>query len=398
MKSVLIFPALLATTFGAAISVAEADDLVADFTSEPFTIDDLTVEPYINAISAAIEGEDPEAFLNETAPDFDIEKDGAAAWAKIQAEMYGDVPKSGATADVEDTLLKWSGFHLTKDEKHAPPKGNNIWWPSRPGGPNDFHHGITADGLCLYLWGAAWKVHELRRPVQQFEPENVPWLIQNKGPYIYVLDGLREIEWVFWKVERSLQYASAFTEEEEYKIVRCYYQFSGFERQLTTLPGNPIPVIPRPASATVASPTPTQQSSDGKLAIEDHELQLSRTNTAWNPEETFKMLPYPVHDLSTRQLHRIPLIRRFGFKSLLRLIASKAPASRFQNYANSRITRVLSNLERSVLGASHGLFVRFQNPRAKSFIQFDVGGNQGLISAFAQATRAYRDNPESALP
>ncbi|TDZ17932.1 hypothetical protein Cob_v009224 [Colletotrichum orbiculare MAFF 240422] len=340
MKSTALLNALFASAALAAILPRDDDAPAVDIETEPYT----------NSVPLPVVGEDPLDFLNSDEGATSLEStstaaavlSGEEAWNQVIAEIAAEAT-AGQTAKRQE--------------------GKPSWWPTFGGGGggrgNDFHHGITADAVCTYFRGAAWKARDLRRPVQQWEYENVPWLIQNQGPYIYVLDGLREIEWVFWRVERSLQYVSVFTEEEEWQIARCYYEFSGYERQLTTLPPG-VPIVVRPASET-SDLEERQVSGPGLIAPQ--------------PPAVF-----------------VPWIRRFGIKSLLRLIQGKANVSRFQTYANHRIVNVLENLRRSVLGASEGLQRKFQTPRVVEFLRYDLQPLQGISSAFNEVIIAYELN------
>uniref|UniRef100_L2FAI8 Uncharacterized protein n=1 Tax=Colletotrichum fructicola (strain Nara gc5) TaxID=1213859 RepID=L2FAI8_COLFN len=202
----------------------------------------------------------------------DLDTEGAAAWASVHADLRAALIANthvtnftAADADPHPVTLKWAGAHVENTNKNktaeleqgrkvalgigalilfffnpilgvpATVLANKGTQPTggRPKIP-DFHVGLNADGVCRYFQGAAWKAQELRRPVEQFSPEYVPWLVENKGPYIYVLDGLREIEWSFWTLGRALEDTSSFTEEEQFKIARCVTLFAGSNLQLTT--------------------------------------------------------------------------------------------------------------------------------------------------------------------
>ncbi|KAF3810580.1 hypothetical protein GCG54_00013821 [Colletotrichum gloeosporioides] len=266
MKPSFILP--VAALAGSALSAAvpQSQDLVPvlvpEFSDAAFTPADredayADAEDADKAYSAPgtyLDGEDA-AYLASV----DLDTEGAAAWASVHADLraaliaHTDVTNfTAADADPYPVTLKWAGAHVENMNKNetaereenrklgrgiaalilyifkpffgglATAQAKNGTQPTggRPKIP-DFHVGLDADGVCRYFQGAAWKAQELRRPMEQFSPEYVPWLVENKGPYIYVLDGLREIEWSFWTLGRALEYTSSFTEEEQFKIARC---------------------------------------------------------------------------------------------------------------------------------------------------------------------------------
>lgn len=192
MKQSFVLSGLLATGALSAVVSRPADDLIPEFTDAPFTLAQLSVEAHpVTAPGPPAGATDPELFLNSTdASDaFSINTDGEAAWLKVQNEIGAELgegevnPKLGKW--VKDTIAQFladNAFPSPSSSACGSGVARPAWWP-RKDGPNDFHRGITADGVCEYLRGAAWKVSELRRPVEQFEHENVPWLIWNKGPY-----------------------------------------------------------------------------------------------------------------------------------------------------------------------------------------------------------------------
>ncbi|KAH6665347.1 hypothetical protein F5X68DRAFT_217549 [Plectosphaerella plurivora] len=90
----------------------------------------------------------------------------------------------------------------------------------------DYHEGLASENVCTYFRGIAYKAKSLHRPVEQFQYENVPWLVHARGPWHHVLEGLRQIEWVLAKVGRGLHETSGFTAKEEREQVGCYYAVS----------------------------------------------------------------------------------------------------------------------------------------------------------------------------
>lgn len=157
MKSTAsLLPAILATAANA-LAVPQAPAPAELLSADAFTLDDVVVDPYTNYVPTdeGIRGQDPEAFLNEDLPALDLEA-GAAAWAAIVAE-----------------------FTNTTNVGPFPGSGDDFQMQVA-----DYHFGITAQAICGYFRGVAYKTRELRRPTEQWQAENVPWLIYNKGPYI----------------------------------------------------------------------------------------------------------------------------------------------------------------------------------------------------------------------
>ncbi|EFQ31834.1 uncharacterized protein GLRG_06978 [Colletotrichum graminicola M1.001] len=212
--------------------------------------------------------------------------------------------------------------------------------------PADYHRGLTKDQLCSAFGGLTWKASELMTPVYQWQPEYVPWLVDNKGPYVYVLDGLRHMEWILWKINRGLQYTTLFTPEEEQAIVRCWYQFSGIEWQRI-----------RPVNYT-NEPSPSRKP-----------VQLSQPSVNKEP------LPGPFHPKPWST-------PRPSLKKLLRVITVKAPVSRYQSYATRRIHKVLVSLEISLMET-------MQDPRMRDYIVYDTQKGQGIEQALRLAKEAY---------
>ncbi|KAJ0269743.1 hypothetical protein COL940_012201 [Colletotrichum noveboracense] len=376
MKPSFILPvaALAGSALSAAVPQSQAlvPVLVPEFSDAAFTPEDredayTDAEDADEAYSASgtyLDGEEA-AYLASV----DLDTDGAAAWASVHADLRAALIANthvtnftAADADPYPVTLKWAGAHVENQNKNktaelekgrktahgigaliflfkpffeglAAALAKNGTQPTggRPKIP-DFHVGLDADGVCRYFQGAAWKTQELRRPVEQFSPEYVPWLVENKGPYIYVLDGLREIEWSFWTLGRALEYTSSFAEEEQFKIARCATLFAGSDLQLTTVPRlpptGPGPVVPpRPlpttSTNTTVRPAPVPQTTS---------LSRFPTPTILPRDNEAEAVNVPRHT------------RLFGFRSLLRLLEEKAPISKYQTYANVRIIRVLENL------------------------------------------------------
>ncbi|GKT41526.1 uncharacterized protein ColSpa_01707 [Colletotrichum spaethianum] len=398
MKSATLMPALLAIVQAALIPNDPKIIIVPDSVLDA-TID----EPLKNFVPGPVAGTDPsslplpslnEGFESLSSPE-ETSLSGAQAWAAIELEATAALESSPEDAErfVEarardlSEVAKGPGGKKGKKgsgKKGDGKKGNTTSKPAPP----DFHRGVTREQLCTYFRGIAWKTGDLQRPVYQWQYEYVPWLIQNKGPYIklpsatyyganpviqYVLDGLRHIEWILWKIERSLQYTTNFTPEEERAIIRCYYQYSGYERQVTRLPtGAPAPVSPTTAAAIPAS------TGNAELA----EAAMKPPGKGKGPG-TGKS---PVTTLpgSDRWARPFP-----SLKKLLRLITAKAPVSKYQSYANHRIHNVLQNLDRSAIGAAQGLINKFQSTAAKDYLVYDIEEGQGLKKALSEAINAY---------
>ncbi|WYZ43927.1 hypothetical protein EsH8_VII_000363 [Colletotrichum jinshuiense] len=364
MKSTILLPAFLATAIAATIPEAAQAIVVPDT-----TLDAAIAEPLVNYVESNVAGSDPADFLSfeDDSATQNLQSDedaGELAWAAIHIEALEGLET------VEEM----------RDERPAPPVvrvPKDQGRPARPG-KNDFHLGITKDQLCTYFHGIAWKTEDLKRPVYQWTYEYVPWLIQNKGPYIYVLDGLREIEWALWKIERALQYTSPFTENEERAIVRCYYAFSGYERQITVRPGTrpaplaqPLLLSAPPASLPTFQPATPAAAPKATIAPRDMDRPF--------PKPFPRPLPFP-----------FPWRRdNTSVKKLLRLITAKAPVSKYQSYANHRIHNVLLNLDRSTLGAVNGLINKFQTNEAKEYLVYDIKQGQGINKALDDAIKAY---------
>ncbi|KAF4826933.1 hypothetical protein CGCTS75_v008712 [Colletotrichum tropicale] len=379
MKPSFILP--VAALAGSALSAAVPQSqglvpvLVPDFSDAAFTPADRE-DAYADAEDADKAYSAPGTYLDGEEAAYlasvDLDTEGAAAWASVHADLRAALIANShvtnftaADAEPYPVTLKWAGAHVENTNKNktaeleqgrkvalgigalilflfnpilgtlglglALAKNGTQPTGGRPKIP-DFHVGLNADGVCRYFQGAAWKAQELRRPVEQFSPEYVPWLVENKGPYIYVLDGLREIEWTFWTLSRALEYASSFTEDEQFKIARCATLFAGSNLQLTTVPRlpptGPGPVVPpRPlptaSTNTTVRPAPVPQT------------------TSLSPSPTPTILP---RDNEAKAVNVPRYTHLFGFGSLLRLLEEKAPISKYQTYANVRIVRVLENL------------------------------------------------------
>ncbi|KAF4914207.1 hypothetical protein CGCVW01_v010679 [Colletotrichum viniferum] len=401
MKPSFILP--VAALAGSALSAAVPQSqglvpvLVPEFSDAAFTPADRE-DAYAGAEDADKAYSAPGTYLDGEEAAYlasvDLDTEGAAAWASVHADLRAALIANthvtnftAADADPYPVTLKWAGAHvenmnknktaeLEKGRKTALGIGALILFLFKPffeglaaalakngtqptGGRSkipDFHVGLNADGVCRYFEGAAWKVQELRRPVEQFSPEYVPWLVENKGPYIYVLDGLREIEWSFWTLSRALEYTSSFTEEEQFEIARCATLFSGSNLQLTTVPRlpptGPGPVVPpRPlpttSTSTTVRPAPVPQT------------------TSLSPFPTPTILP---RDNEAKAVNVPRYTHLFGFRSLLRLLEEKAPISKYQTYANIRIVRVLENLESSLMNVRGSVDRKLASPAVKVYL------------------------------
>ncbi|KAK1979226.1 hypothetical protein LZ30DRAFT_783579 [Colletotrichum cereale] len=408
MKSSTLMPALLALARAAAIPEAAQPVVVPDA-----VLDDAIKDPLINYVGGPVYGmpfdpDDPEPmsanpfkpYLEGAAADGgdaavpeENENDpsiGAQAWAALELEVLTvpDADDDGSNRppgrgrrrrgpgeknddDEEEGLLERFDAMRARDlgEIAKGPTGGAV--DARPSTP-DFHQGLTKNKLCAAFLGLAWKTGELQRPVYQWQQEYVPWLVDNKGPYIYVLDGLRSIERVLWNIERALQYTTIFTPEEEHDIMGCYYHFSGLEWQFTRPP--PIRTVDNGTSPAADAP-------------EDPEAVGKRPFDIPRPKGPHPIKgPQPGGDSGPGPwFHRFP-----SLKKLLRLITSKAPVSEFAPYANRRIHKVLVNLDRSVMGVTKSLMDTFQTQKAKDNILYDIGKGQGINRNLLQAIEAYK--------
>ncbi|KAJ0142374.1 hypothetical protein CTA2_1414, partial [Colletotrichum tanaceti] len=237
MRSATLVPALLAIAQAATVPQAAAAAAAVVVTVSDETLDQAIAEPLINNVDGPVQGSDPSSFISSVIWErkwntqySTVAYNDAESWAAIELEAAAALEGSDAEDAEAERFVEARARDLAEVAKG--PGRVNVTKPIAP----DFHQGITKDQLCAYFRGIAWKTGELQRPVYQWQYEYVPWLVQNKGPYIYVLDGLRYIEWTLAKIERALQYTTNFTPWEERDIIRCYYQFSGFERQVTRTP------------------------------------------------------------------------------------------------------------------------------------------------------------------
>ncbi|TQN69178.1 hypothetical protein CSHISOI_06294 [Colletotrichum shisoi] len=419
MRSATLVPALLAIAQAATVPQAAAAQAAAAavVTVSDETLDQAIAEPLVNNVDGPVQGRDPSSFISSgiwerkwnTQYSTVAYNDGpvqgrdpssfissgiwerkwntqystvayndAESWAAIELEaaaaLEGSDPED-ADADAE-RLVEARARDLAEIAKG--PGRVNVTRPIAP----DFHRGITKDQLCAYFHGIAWKTGELQRPVYQWQYEYVPWLVQNKGPYIYVLDGLRYIEWTLAKIERALQYTTNFTPWEERDIIRCYYQFSGFERQITRTPRVVVPAsAPAPAPASLVMPREEAVPTATPMNFEAPETEVTPPGRGKGPSK------------GPAKSHRGPFGPWFlphpSLKKLLRIITAKAPVSRYQSYANSRIHNVLQNLDRSASGAVAGLLRKLQTPEAKGSLIYDTVEGQGLRKALAEAVRAF---------
>ncbi|KAK1840807.1 hypothetical protein CCHR01_16570 [Colletotrichum chrysophilum] len=417
MKPSFILP--VAALAGSALSAAVPQSqglvpvLVPEFSDAAFTpADREDADKAYSAPGTYLDGEEA-AYLASV----DLDTEGAAAWASVHAELRAALIANinvtnftAADADPHPVTLKWAGAHVENTNKNktaeleqgrkvalgigalilfffnpvlgvlAAVLADNGTQPTggRPKIP-DFHVGLNADGVCRYFQGAAWKAQELRRPVEQFSPEYVPWLVENKGPYIYVLDGLREIEWTFWTLGRALEYTSSFTEEEQFKIARCVTLFTGSNLQLTTVPqlpptGRPGPVVPpRPlpttSTDTTVRPAPVPQT------------------TSLSPFPTPTILP---RDNEAKAVNVPRYTHLFGFRSLLRLLEEKAPISKYQTYANVRIVRVLENLGFSLGSVRDSVDRKLTSPAVEVYLL--RSDYHGMYEQFGHTIWAFERN------
>ncbi|GKT92181.1 hypothetical protein Ct61P_10031 [Colletotrichum tofieldiae] len=346
MKSTTLMAALLAVAQAA--TIPEASKVV---TIPDSVLDAAISEPLVNYVPGPIAGTNPSSLLTSSedpesqslsSPE-EISLSGAQAWAAIELEAAAAL---GSSPEDAERLSETRARDISEIAK-GPGGGFNRDRTSRPAPPN-FHRGVTKEQLCIYFRGIAWKTGDLQRPVYQWQYEYVPWLIHNKGPYIYVLDGLRHIEWILWKIERSLQYTTIFTPRRSAPLSAA---------------------ITSPTTTAAATPTSTGSVEMAKAAEKPPGTGKSPVTTLPGSDRWFR--PFP------------------SLKKLLRIITAKAPVSRYQSYANHRIHNVLQNLDRSAIGAAKALIDKFQSNPAKDFLIYDVKEGQGLKKALSDAINAY---------
>ncbi|GJC84331.1 hypothetical protein ColLi_07169 [Colletotrichum liriopes] len=311
-----------------AATIPEASKVV---TIPDSVLDAAINEPLVNYVPGPIAGTNPSSLLPSSedpesqslsSPE-EISLSGAQAWAAIELEAAAAL---GSSPEDAERLSETRARDISEIAK-GPGGGFNRDRTSRPAPPN-FHRGVTKEQLCTYFRGIAWKTGDLQRPVYQWQYEYVPWLIHNKGPYI----------------------------------------FSGYERQVTRLPtGAPAPVSPTTTAA--ANPTSTGSVEMAKAAEKPPGTGKSPVTTLPGSDRWFR--PFP------------------SLKKLLRIITAKAPVSRYQSYANHRIHNVLQNLDRSAIGAAKALIDKFQSNPAKNFLIYDVKEGQGLKKTLSDAINAY---------
>ncbi|KAK1964803.1 hypothetical protein LY78DRAFT_611573 [Colletotrichum sublineola] len=366
-------PALLALARAAAIPEAAKAGVVSDA-----VLDTVTKEPVTNYLTNPPQAPPPAHGIpydpwdptplsanpfkwyreSATVDDNESEKDdgqeaafGALAWAALELEAI--------VATEGHPLSRPKHDDGGNDERFTEMRARDLEVIARgPTGravnattPPDFHRGMTKDEMCSRFRGLMWKTGELMRPVQQWQQEYVPWLIDNKGPYIYVLDGLRHIEWVLLTIQRSMQYTTNWTPLEEHDILMCYFQFSGIEWR------NLVPLNWKTGGAAWKPPFDRDQHEW------PHLLKVEQS-----PVDPPSRQPDPV-------LERHP-----SLKKLLRIITAKGPVSKYQTYANRRINNVLVNLERATM---------FQNEKLKELMLFDIKPGQGVEHTLRQAKEAF---------
>ncbi|KAI8304367.1 hypothetical protein K4K61_006220 [Colletotrichum sp. SAR11_59] len=423
MKPSFILP--VAALAGPALSAAVPQSqglvpvLVPEFSDAAFTPADRE-DAYADAEDADKAYSAPGTYLDGEEAAYlasvDLDTEGAAAWASVHADLRAALIANtyvtnftAADADAYPVTLKWAGAHVENTNKNKTAEleqgrkvalgvGALILFLFKPffegvaaalakngtqatGGRSkipDFHVGLNADGVCRYFQGAAWKAQELRRPVEQFSPEYVPWLVENKGPYIYVLDGLREIEWSFWTLGRALEDTSSFTEEEQFKIARCVTLFAGSNLQLTT-----VPQLPPTGPGPVVPPRP---------------LPTTNTTTTVRPApvpQTTSLSPFPTPTILPRdneaEAVNVPRYTHlFGFRSLLRLLEEKAPVSKYQTYANVRIVRVLENLGFSLDSVRDSVNRKLTSPAVEVYLL--RSDYHGMYEQFGHTIWAFERN------
>ncbi|KAK2023029.1 hypothetical protein LX32DRAFT_628887 [Colletotrichum zoysiae] len=391
MKSSTVMPALLALAQAAAIPEVAKPVAVPDS-----VLDDAIRDPLINYVDGPVQGDpvghpiyglpfdpwDPNPLsanpwqpyresegAEEAAAAARWEKEedpavGGAAWAVLELHAIAalDDPEDGPNPERLVTLRARDLAETAKGTTGALPNSTL---------PADFHRGLTQQQICSAFLGITWKTGELLKPVYQWQPEYVPWLVENKGPYMQVLDGLRHIEWVLWKIRRGLQYTTLFTPEEEHAIMGCYYHFSGIEWQITR------PYISDSVNNKTTLEPPALPGRKGVRPSGIPEPQ-------WPHPIKGKEMPVVIPGHSP-WFHRHP-----SLKKLLRVITAKAPVSRYQTYANDRIHNVLRNLETS--NVAKALMDSFEIQKSKDQILYDIEKDQGIERALSLAKHAYDRN------
>ncbi|KAK1636357.1 hypothetical protein BDP81DRAFT_489834 [Colletotrichum phormii] len=379
MKSQLLLPAaaLLTLTHAATIPESAKPIIVPDS-----TLDAAIREPLQNFVDGPIHGTDPSASFPPDHPsengEYKLAVAGEVAWAAIELEASVALAGSVSASDEGENLRDAATVAVNSIARSgvAPPDP-----PHRE--PHDHPEGITKHELCEYYKGIAWKTGDLQTAVYQWQYEYVPWLVHNKGPYIVVLDGLRHIEWVLWKIEQALHNAR-FTHEDEFDILACYQDYSGRELQITHVPTNAPPLATQTtANMTIGLPTHTMVLPRGVAEVTTTVTVRPTRTTAPHPEE------HKPQEAGTSWPH-LPWRRDHpSLKKLLRLITAKAPVSKYQSYANHRIFNVLRQLEHTALASANALRHKLKDPHHQSLLDYDIWKGQGINHAFEVAIKAY---------
>ncbi|KDN69438.1 hypothetical protein CSUB01_05355 [Colletotrichum sublineola] len=360
-SSITLMPALLALARAAAIPEAAKAGVVSDA-----VLDTVTKEPVTNYLTNPPQAPPPAHGIpydpwdptplsanpfkwyreSATVDDNESEKDdgqeaafGALAWAALELEAI--------VATEGHPLSRPKHDDGGNDERFTEMRARDLEVIARgPTGravnattPPDFHRGMTKDEMCSRFRGLMWKTGELMRPVQQWQQEYVPWLIDNKGPYIYTTN---------------------WTPLEEHDILMCYFQFSGIEWR------NLVPLNWKTGGAAWKPPFDRDQHEW------PHLLKVEQS-----PVDPPSRQPDPV-------LERHP-----SLKKLLRIITAKGPVSKYQTYANRRINNVLVNLERATMNVAKTLMDKFQNEKLKELMLFDIKPGQGVEHTLRQAKEAF---------
>ncbi|OHE94406.1 hypothetical protein CORC01_10334 [Colletotrichum orchidophilum] len=385
MKSHLLLPAALLSLAGAATIPESANPNTANPIVVPDSVLDAAIrEPLQNFVAGPVRGSDPAQLLPvgatepSEAEEYALAAAGQVAWAAIELEASDALGGLASSSAEQESLSEARAAAVNAIAKNVDASSAAAADDPPRREPNDFHLGITKDQLCEYYKGIAWKTGNLQRPVYQWQYEYVPWLIYNKGPYIFVLDGLRHIEWILWKIERALINTTAFTPEEEFEILSCYYDYSGRETQITRVPTG-APALPQ----NTTGPSPS-------LLPRDLVDPVTTATITIQPPQPTDLPPINRPGHRGASWPHIPWRREHpSLKKLLRLITAKAPVSKYQSYANHRIHNVLRQLEQTTLASAVALRDKFQDPSIQVFLDYDIAPGQGIRRAFEVAVEAY---------
>ncbi|KAK1481868.1 hypothetical protein CTAM01_13803 [Colletotrichum tamarilloi] len=397
MKSQLLLPAALLTLTHAATIPESAKPIIIPDS----TLDAAIREPLKNFITGPVHGIDPSAFFPATAfsenDEYKLAAAGEVAWAAIELEASAALAGSVSASDEGESLRDAATVAVNSIARSGvappppPPHPPHSDPPHRE--PHGHHEGISREQLCEYYKGIAWKTGDLQTAVYQWQYEYVPWLVHNKGPYIVVLDGLRHIEWVLWKIEQALVNAH-FHYEDEFDILICYQDFSGRELQITHVPTT-APALPTQTTANMTIGLPTNTMAHRRRAIDE---QLVTTTVTIQPARPTTPPPPPGHpenndnrpEEAGNSWPHLPWRRDHpSMKKLLRLITAKAPVSKYQSYANHRIYNVLKQLEYTALASASALRSKLRDPHHQSLLDYDIWKGQGINHAFEVAIAAY---------